>query len=467
MKKEKGVISSAAFVFAAIFLFNPNINIIDVLPDFIGYFLIYNALSRISDLVPHFDEARDRFHKLFWITLSKIPAAFIMLSISSQNTAERPIIAVFSLAYAILELIYIFPAFKELFCGFEYLETRFGVEGTKKAHVPLKLTAVFFYIKMVCCTLPEFALTSVTDILGDLNYKPNIANFYPYFAVLGAIITIVLGIIWIVRFSKYTNFISKSRHIEFSLSSTYIEKQERLSQVYSYRFVCLFTSLIAIASLFGLDLFLDNTNYLPDIFSALLFIAAGAVMARFTKKARIPIIIGILYTFSSVCMMLTQKSFNNAYDYSDITKITAADYAYGLVIVTALIEFVFSVALFFSISYCISDIVKNTTGSPNSSESALNYNESLHKSFKIQAYVMAVLGTIASASKVGYLYLLSYTEMVEMVPEYSQNAVTMLRYGEFWLVVAVLAIVWIIYTYRLCHAIKEGAMQRFEIEHSN
>ena len=464
MKREKGIISSAAFIVAAIFLFNPNVNIIDVFPDFIGYFLIYNALSRVSDLVPHFDDARDRFHKLFWMTLSKIPAAFIMLSISSQNTAERPIIAVFSLAYAILELTYIYPAFKELFEGFEYLETRFGVEAAKKIHAPTKITAVFFSIKMICCTLPEFALTSVTDILGDVNYKPNIANFYPYFSAIGAIITIVFGIIWLSKFARYAKYISKSRHIDFSLSSVYIEKQERLAQIYSYRFVCLCTSLVFIATLFGIDLFLDNTNYMPDIFSALMFIAAGAVMVRFTKRAKLPIIIGILYSFSSICMMLTQNSFNKDYDYSDITKIIAADYAYDLVIVTSIIEFVFSVALFFAIAYCIADIVKSTTGSPNSSESALKYNDELHKSFKVQAYIMAVLGAIASASKVGYLYLLSYTEKVEMVPEYSQNAVTMLRYGEFWLVVAVLSIVWIVYTYRLCHAIKEGAMQKFEIE---
>ena len=132
MSKKKNIISSLPFVIAALFLFNPNINIIDLLPDFIGYFLIYNALSKVADLIPHFDEARDRFHKLFWVTLSKLPAMFIMLSITGQNTFERPIVSVFAFSYAIIELIYIYPAFSSLFAGFEYLEERFGTGEAKK-----------------------------------------------------------------------------------------------------------------------------------------------------------------------------------------------------------------------------------------------------------------------------------------------------------------------------------------------
>ncbi len=466
MKKEKNIISSAAFILAAIFLFNPNINIVDLLPDFVGYFLLYTSLAKLSDLVPHFDEARDRFHKLFWITLSKLPATFIMLSISSQNTAERPIVAVFSLAYAILELIYIYPAFTALFEGFEYLETRFGNEVAEKKSMraPAKITAVFFSVKMIACTLPEFSLTSVADILGDVNYKPNIARFYPYFAALGAIVAIIFGIVWMIKFIKFIRYIARSRTIEFSLSSSYIEKQERLRQVNSYRLVCLSMSLMTLATLFGIDLFLDNTNYLPDVFSALLFIASGVVMLRFTKKAQLPVIVGILYVFSSLCTMFTQHNFHASYDYTDISKITAADYAYDLVIISAFIEFLISVALFFSVAYCVASFVKDTTGSPNSSDSAIRYNAELHKSLKTQAYIMAALGSIASVSKVVYLYLLSFTEKVEMIPEYSHAPVTMLQYGELWIVVAVLAIIWLVFTYRLSHTVKESAERRFDIE---
>lgn len=466
MVKKKNIISSAAFIAAALFLFTPNINIIDLIPDFIAYLILYNSLSKVSDLIPHFDDARDRFHKLFWITLSKIPAAFIMLSISSQNTAERPIIAVFSLSYAILELIYIYPAFSALFDGFDYLEERFGADDKgKKRHVaPRKFTAIFFSVKMICCTVPEFSLTSVSDILGDVTYRPNIAKFYPYFAVLGGIIALVFGIIWLTKFIRFCRHVCASRHIEFSLSSSYIEKRARLNQIHCYRLVCLCMSLLMIATVFGLDLFLDDKNYLPDIFSALLFVAASLVMRKFTPRAKLPVIFGLIYALSNVFTTLSQKSFISSYEYSDIFNMIAADKAYDIVITASLIECALSIVVFFTVAHCISALVKDNTGSTSTSENALKYNAELHKKFSVQAYIMASLGTLASLSTVLYNYLLCYTEKVEMIPEYSTDAMTMSKYGEFWIVVALLDIVWIIYTYRTSSAIKESAEQKFEID---
>ncbi len=466
MTKKKNIISFGAFVVAALFLFNPNINLVDLLPDFVAYLILYNALSRVADIIPHFDDARDRFYKLFWVSLSKLPAAFIMLSISSQTPSERPIVAVFSLSYAILELMYIYPAFTNLFDGFEYLEGRFGTEDSEKKPLlpPRKFTAVFFSIKMLCCTLPEFSLTSVSDILGDVTYRPNIAKFYPYFSAFGGIITLAVGVIWLIKLIRFCRFITSSRHIEFSLSSSYIEKRERLRQIHSYRLVCLCMSLLTLAVFFGFDMLLDDKNYLPDVFSALLFVAGALVMLKFTQRARLPIIFGLIYAFSSMCTMFAQSSFHRSYIYTDIYKIIAAEKAYGLVIGASLLECVVSILLFFTIARGVSALVKDTTGSVIQSESAQKYNTSLHKSLTVQAYIMASIGSLASISSLAYTYLLSFTESVEMIPQYSSTAVTMLKYGEFWIVVAIINIVWIIYSYRLSHTVKEGAEQHFEID---
>ena len=48
---------------AALFLFNPNVNIVDVLPDCIGYLFILRAIAGVSDLVPHFEEAKAAFRR--------------------------------------------------------------------------------------------------------------------------------------------------------------------------------------------------------------------------------------------------------------------------------------------------------------------------------------------------------------------------------------------------------------------
>ena len=59
-----------------IFLFNPNINVIDVLPDFIGCIFIVKGLSKLSDLDRRIASAKAKFRRLAWVALFK---AFVSL----------------------------------------------------------------------------------------------------------------------------------------------------------------------------------------------------------------------------------------------------------------------------------------------------------------------------------------------------------------------------------------------------
>ena len=56
---------------SAIFLFNPDVAIIDVLPDFIGYTLLAVALRFARDLSPHFENAWRKFRILPVLSLQR------------------------------------------------------------------------------------------------------------------------------------------------------------------------------------------------------------------------------------------------------------------------------------------------------------------------------------------------------------------------------------------------------------
>ena len=56
---------------SAIFLFNPDIAVIDVLPDFIGYLLLTLSLHFARDLSPHFENAWRKFRILTLVTFFK------------------------------------------------------------------------------------------------------------------------------------------------------------------------------------------------------------------------------------------------------------------------------------------------------------------------------------------------------------------------------------------------------------
>ena len=74
---------------ALVLLCNPNIHVIDILPDFIAYFIIFSLLSEAADLAPHFAQARDSAKKLALIGLFKIPAAFLLYSYTWYRFPSR------------------------------------------------------------------------------------------------------------------------------------------------------------------------------------------------------------------------------------------------------------------------------------------------------------------------------------------------------------------------------------------
>ena len=83
-------------IFALIMLFNPNLQLIDILPDFIGFFILAKFIERAADAAPYFEEARAAFVKLGYISLAKIPALFVIVLVRSKNTLDNDIIALFA-----------------------------------------------------------------------------------------------------------------------------------------------------------------------------------------------------------------------------------------------------------------------------------------------------------------------------------------------------------------------------------
>ena len=59
-------------IVALVFLFNPNISVIDILPDFVAYFILARTFLLASDCAPYFEEARVAFKRLGWLSFGKI-----------------------------------------------------------------------------------------------------------------------------------------------------------------------------------------------------------------------------------------------------------------------------------------------------------------------------------------------------------------------------------------------------------
>ena len=109
------------FFIGMLFLANPNINIIDIIPDFIGLGIVWFAITKISDLSSDIYTARRGIAKLFWTELAKL-FSFIWLSFYSTDSG---FFLVFTFVFTIIELIFFIPAINSFKNGAMILSTKY------------------------------------------------------------------------------------------------------------------------------------------------------------------------------------------------------------------------------------------------------------------------------------------------------------------------------------------------------
>ena len=184
-----------AYILAGVFfLFNPNINVVDVLPDFVGYLLIYRGLFHASFLSDNLRQARDLIWKLAMITAVRAASAVLLPYTSDTFT----LLLVF--IFAVLEAMYAIPAITTVFEGAYAVGTRLDcpsiyhtverkkrtkqgivtrvVEGAERFKI---FTVVFFLLKTVASVIPELPSLQLTDDLsGDSRYQLPLVMFRPW-----------------------------------------------------------------------------------------------------------------------------------------------------------------------------------------------------------------------------------------------------------------------------------------------
>ncbi len=176
MKKRQGM-GYGLMILAGLFLWNPIVGMVDVLPDLIGYLLLLVGLSAVADLHERVREARERFRTIAWIALGEIAAQlFIRFFLSATTSSEdiyqqnTPIwILLFSFVITVLECYFLIPAYRDLFRSLGRL-----AEQKEAAHLRQNARSGMRYDRM--------ATFSIVFIIGKnlLSLLPELAALSTY-----------------------------------------------------------------------------------------------------------------------------------------------------------------------------------------------------------------------------------------------------------------------------------------------
>ena len=354
--KRLGRIAAGIF-----FLLNPNITVIDLLPDFIGCILIISGLGLLRDISDSLEEARKNFLRLFWVSLSHIPAFALMVSISASYLNEKTSILVFSFVYGVIEFILINNALTALIDGFVYVGQRYNGDSCfyeikkngKKVDVShLRFfTTVFLIVTKGLSIAPNLVYLYDTSLgYGDIltEFAINPVSFIGPITAICFVPALVVGIVWAFRMCRYISCIRREETFISKVDEVVSDKAIQNTAVYKYRRTTTAVCILTAAVILSVDFYIDEFNIVPDIFSALLMLSGAIYMKRkFSDTGILACVVASLYTVAEVLMLMTSVHFSSSFKFSDVGRVVEADAAFStylLVLAASEVLFVITVA---------------------------------------------------------------------------------------------------------------------------
>ena len=414
-KKKTKLKGYGLIVFCLALLFNPNISIVDILPDFIAYFIVYRMLTRASDRAPYFAEARQAVKLLGWLTLAKLPALILLGGAKNSDAFGNDMMALMSIAFATLELILMIQATRNLFDAFFRLGERtdalslirpypISKSHTRSPETLRYITYAFAITKCAAYVIPDlFLLTRIKDTPAGTQII-TILKGYPMALLITLVLALACGILWLSNMKKYMKAVLTEGLFDASLEkiaamdpSNSVERKEKL------RSLSFSLTLLVIAAIFSLEIRFDNTyevNLFPHLIFALVILYAAYKLSRHTSGEHKALIgVGAVYAILTLITYVTETHFLIKYGYEALLRDEAARNFYVFVDVFASLEFVTLAVFAILLAIMLRQFVLENTGIEKSDPRYGRMDEEYHSSLIKRSVIFSVLLVVSGAAK--------------------------------------------------------------------
>ena len=459
-------------VFCLILLFNPSINVIDILPDFIAYFILARLFEDAADSAPYFEETRVGFIRLAWVNLSKIVGLFLIGIERSRNSFNNDIVPLVSLVFATVELIILIPTVKNLFDALFRLGERSDATAlitpfptTKRGRYKMppemlrSFTFLFAICKCVVYFLPDlFLLTKTNDRPGGTQII-TMSKYYPYSIMLAQLIGLIVGAVWLSRMIKYIRAVRSQGKFHSAIDTLGARDITAYQNKTALRKMKSALTLLFIASIFSFELVFTNYNEInlfPHfIYGALLTLAMKKLVGKY-DKSNLLLISGTSYCAVALLFYIFHTRFLVTYGYVALRSDPTAKSAYTLVCIFATVEFIALIFFLTVATLAMRKFVLRNTGISPASERYSRMEKEFHRSLLTKTVILISLAVVAGLSKFINVFVNGTLQQI-LFPDIDGMTDSMLVPSIEWfgLVVAATAIIYIGYSLYYSSVIKE------------
>ena len=403
----------AWLVFSFIFLFNPNFNIIDILPDFIGYIFLCLGLSRLCDMNEDIAVAQKGFSRALVADLLKIGAMLVVFS--SQNPEEQgTMLLLISFVFSVVELIILIPAYKAMFGGFIGLGYKFdnvSVLGNAKrrrmnrTETVRLFTYVFLIIKSCAYSLPEFAVLT-TQNYDDLSHTNHLYDHIGLLRAFAILVSLVVGVVWLCKIEAYFARIRKDEGFILAIRGDYEQNILPKESIFVRKSVKLMSLFFFAAALLCLDFRLESVNVLVDPLAAIALLLSFFAVRKHIASVKKAIAPFLFYLVASLAAVVTEFKFFaiDKYYYSMIFRSEEAYASYKTMLVFSAVDALGFLFAAFGMCYMLHRIIKEHTGfcAPYASVNLDSKAAIVHKELDVKVYLLFGAAVIAAATDVFY-----------------------------------------------------------------
>ena len=345
-------------VIGLVFLFNPNFNIIDALPDFIGLVLVSIGMAKLSRINEDMRSSRKMFLTLTGVEFLKLLAIFLI------RAQDKTWYLLLSFSFGIVECLVFIYAIIHMFNGFDWLAVKHdssyilglnNKKSTKDRSSGVKSTFIgFFVTRTLCATLPEFTLIIKENMYVDYT------KFRPVLYILGALITLIYAVVYLVRLISFFRGIIKDKTFVASLEASnaeFLEKNKRYYIASKMRVVMLLYSIAILTTLNPTD---DGLVKLPYAVAAIILIVAAVIFVFVNRKALFVLIPALPLAWFSVTNAQNKAAFYGKLNtkFTDVFFIADAAERYAPLSNAALLENALMIVTFVVFGVLIISTVK-------------------------------------------------------------------------------------------------------------
>lgn len=500
-------------IVAIIFIAVPDISAIDLLPDVLGFFFLYVAVTVPSEFSSKLAGARSLIFKLMLLSAADLVVSYI------TPAEDTTMILLCSFCFGITEAVMMYIAFDGIIDGMIYLGTLFPAVGVymperkrpleryqkriekklrrfaeremkngvvvsecdiiekrdelvakrsdKSLSKFIKQTHIFIILKTALNILPEFSSLSSYEYSGNVGtYNVNIADFRGLFITLAVFVSLVIAVFWSCKAIRYVNGIKRDKPFIDAMYNAYTSDVKNNFGLLQYKQYKTALVVLSIGIVLSLDFIVDHINIIPDFLSAAAFLIFWLMFIRRRTKTDVcGLVASIIYTVLSVVQWAEVKHFIVRFD--DFTRTMKSDEAFWRHIILCVITFV-TEAAFVAVMYFICKKLKSVifehTGYLTKDGESDSYSVKLHEKLAAtskRAYIFSVFTAVVS---VAYMILVGINKGVEAMENNIKYVFYVPVFESIATVLTIVGVVYCIYTVKFISDVSDGLDERYKLD---